>query len=125
MESIKPVDGRHISGPVNDARTDIPGETFRSGFGEELKVQVDESLKLSRHARQRISSREINISDKELESIGKAVQKADSKGIRDSLIMFKDTALIVSVRNKTIVTAMKKDSLKDNVITNVDGVVMM
>ena len=125
MESIKPVDGKHISGMVNDARTDITEKAFRSGFSEELKVQVDESLKLSRHARQRISSREINISDKELESIGKAVQKADSKGIRDSLIMFKDTAFIVSVRNKTIVTAMKKDSLKDNVITNVDGVVMM
>ncbi len=125
MESIKPIDGRHINHPVNGTEPQILKKDCNSGFSEELKVQAYEGLKLSRHARQRISSREINISAGELESIGKAVQKANDKGINDSLIMFKDTALIVSIRNKTIITAMKKDSLKDNVITNVDGVVMM
>lgn len=125
MERTNPVSGQSIKNLVDTTQARIREKTIKVKFSKELQDQIDTGLKLSKHARERISSRDLNISDKELESIGEAVQKADTKGIKDSLIMFKDTALIVSVRNKTIITAMKKDSLKDNVITNVDGVIMM
>jgi len=35
-----------------------------------------------------------------------AVEKAKQKGVRESLILMKDMAFVVSIKNKTVITAM-------------------
>lgn len=82
-------------------------------------------VKFSQHAVKRMSSRNINITEKQLEDINTAVIKASDKGIKDSLVLLEDTALIVSIRNRTIITAMEKSKLKDSIVTNIDGVIIV
>ena len=52
-----------------------------------------------------------------------AIDKADAKGVQDTLVLTKDAALIVNVKNRTVVTAMDKNNLNGNVFTNIDGAV--
>ncbi len=100
-------------------------EGKKDAFSNTLDQQLSRNVKFSKHAMERLSSRGINLDKQQVRDLEKAVDKASGKGIKDSVVMFKDTAFIVSVRNKTVVTAMHKQNLKQNVITNVDGVVMM
>jgi len=82
-------------------------------------------VKFSQHAVKNMSSRNINITEKQLEDINTAVIKASDKGIKDSLVILEDTALIVSIRNRTIITAMERSKLKDSVVTNIDGAIIV
>ena len=53
-----------------------------------------------------------------------AVDKARNKGGRETLILLGDVALVVSVVNRTVITAIDGDSLKDNVFTQIDSAVI-
>jgi flagellar operon protein len=52
------------------------------------------------------------------------VDRAEEKGARDSLVLLRDMAFIVSVSNRTVVTAMDGERLKENVFTNIDSAVI-
>ena len=54
-----------------------------------------------------------------------AITKADSKGVQDTLILTDQAALIVSVPNRTVITAMDRGNLSGNVFTNIDGAVII
>ena len=55
-----------------------------------------------------------------------AVDKAAQKGARESLILMNnDLALVVSVTNRTVITAMDGASIRDNVFTNIDSAVIV
>ena len=82
-------------------------------------------VKFSNHAVERMMSRGIQFSKEDLGRLNEAVGRAASKGSKDSLILMKDSALIVSVKNKTVVTVMDKNALKDNVFTNIDSTIVM
>jgi len=41
------------------------------------------------------------------------------------LIMLNDVALVVSVKNKTVITAMDGASAKDNIFTNIDSAMII
>ncbi len=91
----------------------------------ENKTESTESLKFSKHAIGRIISRGISLTDSQLTSLNEALLKASNKGIKDSLVMLNDTAFIVNVRNKTVITAINKENIRDKIITNIDGVVIL
>ncbi|BCG59682.1 MULTISPECIES: TIGR02530 family flagellar biosynthesis protein [Paenibacillus] len=82
-------------------------------------------LKFSNHAAKRLEQRGIQLGNKQLDQISSAVDKAAAKGSKESLILMKDVALIVSVANRTVVTAMDGDSMKDNVFTQIDSAVII
>jgi flagellar operon protein len=84
-----------------------------------------EEMKMSKHAAERMNSRNISFTEKELQSLGDAIKKAEDKGSKESLILLNDIALVVSVRNKTVITAMTCESLKENVVTNIDSTIIM
>jgi flagellar operon protein len=52
------------------------------------------------------------------------VGQAEAKGSKDSLILLDDLALVVSVQNRLVVTAMDEQSSKEHVFTNIDSVVI-
>lgn len=83
------------------------------------------SVKFSNHAIDRMVSRGIHFSPETMTRINQAVDKAAAKGSKDSLILMDDAALIVSVKNKTVVTVMDKAALKENVFTNIDSTIVM
>ncbi|ETT53669.1 TIGR02530 family flagellar biosynthesis protein [Paenibacillus sp. FSL P4-0338] len=82
-------------------------------------------LKFSNHAAKRLEQRGIELGSRQLDQISTAVDKAAAKGSKESLILMKDMALIVSVKNRTVVTAMDGNSMKDNVFTQIDSAVII
>lgn len=93
-------------------------ENFDAIFREEL-----EKVKFSSHAQKRLESRNIQLSETELGKLQNAVEKAEAKGAKDSLVVMDNTAFIVNVPNKTVITAMQVDETQENVFTNIDSVV--
>lgn len=92
--------------------------SFDAIFKEEL-----EKIKFSNHALKRLESRNIQLGEEEIAKIQDAVEKAESKGSRDSLILMNKTAFIVNIPNRTVVTAIEVENSNENVFTNIDSVV--
>ena len=92
--------------------------TLQQALGRKPKVQF------SRHARSRLASRGVALDGTDVRRLEQAVEKAAAKGSRDSLILMDDLALIVSVKNRTVVTAVDGASQKEGVFTNIDSVVL-
>lgn len=82
-------------------------------------------LKFSNHAIERMQSRGITYSPDDLTKLGEAIKKAAAKGSKDTLVLMDSSALIVSVKNNTVVTVMDKNALKENVFTNIDSTIVM
>ena len=93
------------------------------GFGAILK-KVSEGITVSAHAKDRIASRNIPFGNSEVSRIESALQKAEAKGSRDALMLLDGNAFVVSVTNRTIVTAMDGMNVRDNVFTNIDSAVI-
>ncbi|MCX6101397.1 MAG: TIGR02530 family flagellar biosynthesis protein [bacterium] len=93
-------------------------------FAEALQQQ-QLALKVSAHAQTRMQSRDISLNQNQWKRVEDGVQKAADKGARESLVLMDDVALVVSVRNRTVITAVDKASLKDNVFTNIDSAVIV
>ncbi len=83
-----------------------------------------ESIKFSRHATERMQSRGIAFNPHQLQRLESAIEQINVKGGRESLVMLDDTALVVSVKNETVVTVVSKEQLKNNVFTNIDSAVI-
>ena len=96
-------------------------------FDSVFQTAVDRGLgvKFSAHAKERLQSRNIELTDNDLSRIQSAVDKAASKGARSSLLVMDKAALIVSVTNRTVITAVDNSSLKENVFTNIDSAVIV
>lgn len=90
-----------------------------------ISPAVSGGLKFSNHAIERMTSRGIHFSKEDLSRIDQAIERAQKKGSRDTLLLMEDSALIVSVKNKTVVTVMDKANLKENVFTNIDSTIVM
>jgi flagellar operon protein len=84
-----------------------------------------ESLKFSAHAVDRMKSRGISFSPDMMKGIESAVSRAAQKGSKDTLVLTGDNALIVSVKNNTVVTVMDRQAMRENVFTNIDSTVVV
>ena len=95
-------------------------------FSEILSQQLNKNteVKFSKHAMDRLESRDIHMTDEQKQKLNESVDKAAAKNVRDSLIMMDDLAFVVNVRNKTVVTVVNKEEMKENVFTNIDGAVI-
>jgi flagellar operon protein len=82
-------------------------------------------IKFSNHAVERMQTRGISYTPERLQKLDEAVKKAAAKGSKDTLVLMDDSALIVSVKNNTVVTVMDKNNMKENVFTNIDSTVMI
>lgn len=92
-------------------------------FAEILERRGQE-VKLSTHAQARLKSRNITWDQNMQEKLNSLVDKAAAKGARESLILLENLALIVSVRNRTVITAVDGQNIKDSVFTNIDSAVI-
>lgn len=88
-------------------------------------AQATESLKFSAHAVDRMKSRGISFAPDMMKGIESAVSRAAAKGSKDTLVLAGDNALIVSVKNNTVVTVMDKNAMRENVFTNIDSTVVV
>ena len=68
--------------------------------------------------------RGIELDPSTLGRLSQGVQRAASKGSRDSLVLVDGNAFVVSVSNRTVITAVGSEHMKDNVFTNIDSAVI-
>lgn len=128
---INPDDRLQTKKPAEKSDFDrVLDETLNLNVGDSGKLQksleqVKQPLKFSAHASQRLQERKITLDPATLSRVTDAIDKAESKGIEDTLVLTADAALIVNVKNRTVVTAMDKGSLQGNVFTNIDGAVIV
>ena len=108
------VDGRIKAGESGQFKTEL-----------DRQVNASEKVKFSAHARARLYSRGVELDDKRLEDISRAIDKADAKGARESLILADEAAYVVSVKNRTVITAFDRDNLRDGVFTAIDSAVIL
>lgn len=80
-------------------------------------------LKFSKHANERLASRNIDLTDEQMGRLETGAKKASEKGINESLVMVDNLAFIVNVKNNTVITAVNDG--EDKVFTNIDGAVIM
>ena len=84
----------------------------------------DTEIKFSKHAVNRLSMRNIELSDDQVMRLNQGARQAGEKGIKDSLILVDQLAFIVNVPNHTVVTALDQTESSSNVFTNIDGAVI-
>jgi flagellar operon protein len=99
-----------------------PAQQGRVGEFADL---LQDRLKLSGHAQTRLQSRNIELDKDAWDRVMSGVEKAALKGAKESLVMVDDVALVVSIKNKTVITAVDKSMLKDNVFTNIDSAIVV
>ncbi|ACB84982.1 TIGR02530 family flagellar biosynthesis protein [Natranaerobius thermophilus] len=93
-------------------------------FSKLLQRELEE-VNFSKHAQNRIRSRNIELDDTKMEKLSEAINKAEAKGAKESLVVLDKTAFVVSVNNRTVITAADESQLKENVFTNIDSAVIM
>lgn len=85
-------------------------------------------LRLSRHAQKRVDRRDLDLDPTRMQRLEGAVAEAAQKGARNSVVMLDELAVVVDVRERTIVTAMNRETSAESgrhrVFTNVDSVVI-
>jgi len=80
-----------------------------------------QQLKFSAHAQQRLESRNIRLTQDDVAKMNAMADKAAAKGSKQSLFMMRDVAMVVSITNRTVITAVDQSSMKENVFTNIDS----
>jgi len=85
-------------------------------------IKPEREIQFSAHAMKRIDARNINVDMERLETGLEVVRK---KGSRNSLLLMDNDAFLVNVKNKTVITAVDQQSMKNNVFTNIDSVAIV
>ncbi len=98
----------------------------QGGFAAALARETErlDSLKISAHAEKRLNSSNIRLSESDVQRIDGAVRRASDKGSNQSLIMLDNLALVVSVKNRVVITAVDDARTREGVFTNIDSVVI-
>ena len=111
VQSPQSLQGQGVQAPNGDNFQNI-----MEGYLQHRDVQF------SKHANTRLSDRNIELNPAQMQRLEQGVQKAQTKGIRDSLVLIDNIALIVNIKNKMVVTAINQN---DQVFTNIDGAVIV
>ncbi len=119
--TTRPADDATRKGAANGAASSPPGQSFSEALEQ---AGGSQPLQFSRHALARVQRRGIELDSATLGRLSEGVGRAASKGSRDSLVLVDGTAFVVSVSNRTVITAVGSEHMKDNVFTNIDSAVI-
>ena len=96
--------------------------TTAAGFADVLRQTAD--VRFSAHALERLRRRGIDVDGTTLQRLTNGVDRAASKGSRESVVFVDGTAFVVGVRNRTVITAVDDASMRQHVFTNIDSAVI-
>ena len=90
---------------------------------KEKRVDIASELRFSKHANERLASRNIDLTDDQYRRLESGAKMAYEKGIKESLVMVDSLAFIVNIKNNTVVTAVNEG--EEKIFTNIDGAVII
>lgn len=102
-------------------KSNSPSTNFKDILNKEIKTK--EGYTVSKHAAERLN--EVDFNENDMREIEKGFKIAEDKGSKNSLMLYKNVAIVASIENKTVITAVEKDRAKENIFTNIDSVVML
>ncbi|MEK4385130.1 TIGR02530 family flagellar biosynthesis protein [Solibacillus sp. FSL W7-1464] len=111
--------------PIKPVLKQNTEQVSKQSFMEHLKQATGEELKISKHASDRLSERNISITDREWRQITEKVFEAKNKGVKQPLVLLDQAALIVSAKNATVITALDRNEAKQQLFTNIDGTILL
>jgi len=117
-----------ISGPGAPSPITPPGGPRPAqgpSFREVLERVRQEELKISAHAQRRLAERQITLGPDDLARLERAITLAAAKGGRSSLLIYGNLALVASIPNRTLVTAVYGEAAGERVFTNIDSAVIV
>jgi flagellar operon protein len=116
-----------------DRANSVPANTPRAAgnnrpatgasFANTLSQTQAQEVHFSNHAQKRLESRDIQLSEENVNRLSDAINKAEKRGGKNSLVMVDDLAFIVNVRDRLVVTAMDAGHRGEGVFTQIDSVV--
>jgi flagellar operon protein len=109
--------------PKQTIAKSVENKTFTQHFQQATEMQ--QALKISKHANERLLQRNITISDEEWQSVSNKVFEAHQKGVLQPLVIMEQAALIVSAKNATVITALDRQEAKQQLFTNIDGTIVL
>ena len=93
---------------------------FQTIMQEALSQRTDDKeLKISNHAQKRLDQRGFSLAGEDMSNLSQAMDELDDKGSKNSLLFYKDMALIASIDNRTIITALNQNEL--DTVMNIDS----
>ncbi|KAB7668644.1 TIGR02530 family flagellar biosynthesis protein [Bacillus sp. B1-b2] len=98
-----------------------------TSFHTHLKQSISslDKLNISKHANERLQQRGIVIDDEKWKVIEEKVGQAKKMGVKESLVLLNDAALIVSAKNNTVITAMDRQEATEQIFTNINGTIVL
>ncbi|MFM9872018.1 MAG: TIGR02530 family flagellar biosynthesis protein [Fimbriimonadaceae bacterium] len=120
-----PIQNNKVADLLQNRSVVQPKPSSNPSAAADFQAVLADRLKVSNHAQTRLQSRDIQMDAAQWERVLDGVEKAALKGAKESLVMIDDIALVVSVRNRTVITAVDQEHLKENVFTNIDSAVIV
>lgn len=108
------------SGETSEFKGMLDG-AIEQGQGQEQQ----KGIHLSTHALRRLQERNLTLDKEEYTKLQTAMDRLKLKGGQDSLVITGKAAYIVDVPKNTIVTAIDKESIGENVFTKIDSTILM
>jgi flagellar operon protein len=114
----------------------VPSETYKQQKGKSIQkesfsaqlqaaIQSTSKLVVSKHAQERLTQRDIQISSDDWKKIEEKVSEAGKLGVTDSLVLLPEAALIISAKNKTVITALNREEAASQIFTNINGTIVL
>ncbi|WP_080146597.1 hypothetical protein [Marinilactibacillus piezotolerans] len=98
--------------------------TFRSFIDDALKnVDSEPKMTFSHHAQKRLDQHGVSLNQQDLTKLEEAVDTLAAKGSKQSLILYDDLALIASIKNRKVITALKSNEMHE--VTNIDSAIQI
>ena len=69
--------------------------------------------------------RNIHMDAQNMTRLNDGVKRVAEKGGQAAIVLMDDSAFLVSVKNRTVITAIARDQLKAHVFTNIDSAVIV
>lgn len=123
LDGVNPVSSPGKTG--QSSRIATTEEGFKTALDKALKTKEALNVTVSAHASERLMDRGITLDQADLQKISDGLDKASEKGARESLFILRDIALVMSVENRTVITALHGDAARDNVFTQIDSAVLL
>lgn len=99
------------------------GQSFQEMFSAELASARE--IQFSKHAHERMFSRGIEMSETDLNGLADAIDKAQNKGSKETLVLSDTAGYVVSIKSRTVITVFDRQNLSDGVVTSIDSAVIL
>ncbi|GAB4317219.1 MAG: hypothetical protein Kow0074_05690 [Candidatus Zixiibacteriota bacterium] len=111
-------------GSTPEVQKNAPGD--KGEFARVLRQKLDQhKIVVSAHAADRMVRRGLIPTENTIKRLNTAFDLASQKGSKEALFLLDDLAVIASVPNRTVKTAMGRTKLEAGVFTHIDSAIVL